>query len=96
MVRKSAPWMCTLDERILEYLRRDLLGTADWISGEMKMNASERRVRERLGMLADAGLVAPLTEDGDLWVLTMTGIEYLDGELDAENQPRPSPRRAGG
>lgn len=50
---------------------------------------SRGRIRERLQMLAGAGLVA--REHRDVYQITRWGKLYLEGEVDAENQPRPRP-----
>lgn len=90
--RQPAEWMCTLDERILEHLQREGWSTARIIERATSMNASRERVTERLLMLTDAGLVAPIFEDSKMYELTGEGQRYLLGKLDAEHQPRPNPR----
>lgn len=52
-----------------------------------EMLVSLGRIRERLQMLADAGLV--WREHEGIYEITTWGQEYLRGELDAKNQPRP-------
>ncbi|SEW10428.1 hypothetical protein [Halobacterium jilantaiense] len=93
-MRKTATWMRQLDERLLEHL-----GEQDWSTPRMlsqhprfeEMQVSRGRLRERLQMLADAGLVWRQHED--VYEITTWGQQYLSGELDAENQPRPRPER---
>jgi DNA-binding FadR family transcriptional regulator len=93
-MRKTATWMRQLDERLLEHL-----GEQDWSTPRMlaqhprfeEMQVSRARIRERLQMLADAGLVG--REHEDIYEITTWGQLYLEGELDAENQPRPRPGR---
>lgn len=90
--RQSAPWMCPLDERIMEILDREGLSSARLIEDLTSMNASESRARERLELLSQAGLVAPLFEDGRMYELTGEGQRYLEGELDAAKHiDRPNP-----
>lgn len=96
MARKSARWMCTLDDRILEYVEKSILATPSQMENTIRFNASERRIRERCDMLQQAGLIAPITEGGDLYVVTIEGRQYLEGDLDAQHQPRPSVQRASG
>lgn len=91
MDRKPARWMCTLDERILEHLGNRSWETPGTISTVPKFNASKSRVEERCEMLAEAGLVAPLYEDTDMYEITSEGEQYLSGELDAGYLPRPKP-----
>ncbi|MCU4716882.1 replication-relaxation family protein [Halapricum hydrolyticum] len=89
MDRQSAHWMKREDERILEFLEEEGLSTASLISREVFESVSMGHVRERLHMLAGAELVGSLTTDRTHWELTQAGQRYLDGDLDAENQPRP-------
>lgn len=81
-----------LDERILEHLEREGWSTASLIEQATTMNASESRTRERLRMLTDCGLVAPIFEGSRMYELTSEGQRYLRGELDAKKhieQPNP-------
>jgi hypothetical protein len=84
--------MCTLDERIIEYVAESILASPSLIASEIRLIASEERVRERCEMLADAGFVAPVHQGDDCYVITQSGQRYLAGELDAEHQPRPKPQ----
>jgi len=88
MDRASAEWMKREDERILEYLDENGLCSARLISREVFEKVSTGHVSERLGMLKYAGLVdrTGLTS----YELTEQGQQYLDGDLDAAHQPRPS------
>lgn len=91
--RRSAPWMCPLDERIMEILDREGWSTARLIEDVTTMDASEDRARERLKLLSEAGLVAPIYENASMYELTGEGQRYLDGDLDAAkhiNQPNPN------
>ncbi|KMT45814.1 hypothetical protein EL22_27320 [Halostagnicola sp. A56] len=92
MSRKPARWMCTLDERILEHLAEDSWSTPRHMSRVMKFDASRGRVKERCQMLSHAGFLAPIFEGSNMYEITSNGQEYLNGRLDAENRPRPSPR----
>jgi hypothetical protein len=92
-MRYPAEWMCPLDERILEILDNEGLGTAEHIEDEVKLWTSVGRVRERCRVLADSELIEPVTDDCELWELTEKGREYLDGDLDARNLPTPSKGR---
>ncbi|MCU4926636.1 hypothetical protein OB905_11695 [Halobacteria archaeon AArc-dxtr1] len=92
MSRKPARWMCTLDERILEHLNDDSWSTPRHMARVMKFDASRHRVSERCWMLAQAGFIAPLFEESKMYEITGEGQQYLEGKLDAENRPRPSPQ----
>lgn len=39
-------------------------------------------------MLSDAGLIAPMSDDAEMYEVTGEGQRYLKGDLDAEHQPR--------
>lgn len=77
--------MCTLDERILEHLEEDSWSTPRYMSKEFRFNASRGRVEERCRKLTQAGLIAPIYEDANLYDITSDGQQYLEGELDAEH-----------
>ncbi|PLK19973.1 hypothetical protein CYV19_12245 [Natronobacterium gregoryi SP2] len=90
MNRKPARWMCTLDERILEHLAEDTWSTPRHISRTIKFHATRRRIKERCQLLVQVGLIAPVVEDSNMYEITHQGEEYLEGELDVENHPKPS------
>lgn len=87
--------MCTLDERIIELVAEDPMASPSIMESVMQFDASQRRIHERCLMLADAGLIAPISDDFEMYEVTSEGLQYLDGELDAEHQPRPSSRVEG-
>lgn len=82
--------MSQLDERIIEHLDDDGWATPATMSRSFCFTASEDRIEERCRALQDAGLVAPLYPDGEMYELTVVGTLYLDGELDAGTLPRRS------
>ncbi len=84
--------MCTLDERILEHLAEDSWSTPKHMSRIFKFDASRGRIEERCQLLSQVGLVAPIFEGSHMYEITGEGLEYLDGRLDVEHRPRPSPR----
>jgi hypothetical protein len=88
-IRKTAQWQWCLDDRILEHLRDDSVSTARQIAIRDGIHATEAQVQERCYVLADAGLVAFLTDDHDFVELTTKGEQYLDGEVDVELYPYP-------
>jgi len=79
------------DERILEFLDAYGLATADLIADEVFKKVSASHVRERLGFLHYAGLVALTGHES--YKLTEAGERYLCGELNARRQPTPTIRR---
>ncbi len=81
--------MCTLDERILEHLEEDSWSTPRFMSKKFRFNASQGRVEERCRKLTQAGLIAPIYEETNLYAITGEGRQYLEGELDAAHQPLP-------
>lgn len=88
-MRYPAPWMIPLDERTLEILQKEGACSPAFIAREVVMFASSGRVRERCKMLADAGLVDPMSEDWEMFELTEEGMRYLKGNLDVRHQPTP-------
>ena len=86
--RLPAHWMVPLDERIIEYLDTERLASPSMIEKEMNFDASEGRIRERCELLTNAGLIAPTYEE--LYEVTTWGQLYLQGEIDAAHQPRPT------
>jgi hypothetical protein len=50
--RLPAGWMCTPDERILEFVEEEPLSGPNLMASVMRFDNSERRVRERRLMLA--------------------------------------------
>lgn len=90
-IRRTATWMEQLDDRILEHVREEDWSTPSIMASRPWFDASERRIRERCRMLADADLIAPIS--GDMVELTTWGLLYLDGEIDAAHQPSPRPSR---
>lgn len=98
MVRRHGDWMCSLDERILEYL-----DTVVWSEPRLMMkfgelNASKSRVEERCQVLARVEFVIPARNDKQpcnarMWELSDAGERYLAGEVDADSRrPLPAPR----
>lgn len=90
--RKSAFWMTQLDERIMEQLQLEGWSTPSILARERGFSASEDHILERCQMLQYAGLIAPIT--GDTYELTIDGVHYLDGKIDARYRPWPTVERA--
>jgi hypothetical protein len=91
MPRNQAEWMCTLDERLIERVAEDSLSSPRHLERTINFNASLGRIKERLAMLTDAGLVAPIYDGAGMYEVTGEGQRYLKEELDAEHLPRPNP-----
>jgi hypothetical protein len=94
--RKTDDWMQHVDERILEYLQSEGLCWPSLLAGEPRVEASRRRLRERMVVLCHVGFAAPMVGDepSDIdhgIVITTLGQEYLRGELDARHH-RPPPK----
>jgi hypothetical protein len=86
-VRRMAQWMVTSDERLLERLEEE-----GWSTPRSLARAVDQPTgitRDRLRLLADAGLVAFATNDYDLVHLTTSGALYLEGERDQAEHPHP-------
>lgn len=89
-IRRTAAWMQQVDDRILEFVRDEGWVTPKILAARPEFqHVSQARLRERCRWLVYAGLLAPIS--GDMVDLTSAGARYLDGDLDASNQPRPRP-----
>ena len=89
--RKSADWMEQLDERIMENLSAEGWSSPTVMASRRGFAATPARIRERCEFLRFAGLV--YSEWDGAYELTTWGELYLEGEIDAEHQPRPSADR---
>lgn len=90
-MRRNAYWMKQQDDRILELLDGEGWATPSLIASEASIDISKGHVSDRLARLQFAGLIAPLWNDS--YEITMDGILYLRGSLDASSLPEPSNRR---
>jgi len=86
--RRSATWMEQIDDRILEHMDDEPWSSPSVMASLTEFSASRARLAERCRLLADAGLIAPVTSE--TYEITTWGMRYLDGEIDAQHQPRPS------
>jgi len=93
MSRKPAKWMVPLDERILEILKAEGWSSPRYIAQKVSLRASVGRVRERCRMLTYAQMIEPLTRQFQNYDITGYGLRYLEGRLDASNQPWPSAKK---
>jgi len=85
--RKSAYWMEQIDERIMVYIYNEGWATPSLLARSRAFSASRGRIRDRLKRLVYAMLVTPIHHD--TFDLTMNGIMFLRGDLDADNLPTP-------
>lgn len=81
-MRRSADWMVICDERILEYLSENETGTPKQMADSSLVRFSRSYITQRCRKLVDYGLLRLL--GNGVYVITDTGEEYLEGELDAE------------
>jgi len=89
-MRKTATWMRQVDERVLEHLNEAGESNPMLMAEHPRfedMGASAGQLRERCECLAEAGMIA--TTGSGWFDITTWGQQYLEGELDAQNQPRP-------
>ena len=86
-VRHNAAWMLACDERLLERLESEGWSTVRSLARAVGLPRGT--TRDRVRMLADAGLVAFATTDRDLVHLTGSGTRYLAGERDQALHPHP-------
>lgn len=91
-LRRSANWMCALDDRILEHLEQENWSSPKIMASRPRFRASQGRFQERCKMLSYAGLIAPIYEEANMYEITGEGQQYLAGDLDAEYLPKPSPK----
>ena len=84
MPRNQAEWMCTLDERLIERVAEDPLSSPRHLERTINFNASLGRIKERLAMLTDAGLVAPIYDGAEMYDVTNKRKCYLKGDPDGE------------
>lgn len=89
LTEQSAKCMIQLDERVLEHIEKQ-----GWMTP--KMMAQKRGFPEYRGVIGDrykrlhyAGFIEPLSEDSEMYGLTVEGRLYLKGDLDARHQPTP-------
>lgn len=83
-MKKSANWMVSEDDRILEYLERE--GPSSWWQVAHDLHLKQRLVRSRFRVLAKADWIAHHDRGGldDHWSLTTWGHGYLCGHVDAD------------
>ena len=81
-MRASADWMSIWDDRILEFISENNGGSVGEIADHELIRVSQAHVSRRCKRLADHSLLRPL--GNGVYMITETGMKYLDGELDAE------------
>ena len=94
-MRRSGDWMVLTDDRVLEYLREHETGSASKMDKSGLIPYSRGYISQRLGKLADHGLVKPL--GNGVYRITERGEAYLDGELNtSEDAPDEIPETDNG
>lgn len=100
-VRARVPWMNEVDDAILEFFEDleestgypvSLPPTAVYVNLVEqldKLDRSSNTVSRRMGKLADMGFLEIVDEKRRYYRITEMGRQYLTGELDAEDIPRP-------
>ncbi|OYR87596.1 PhiH1 repressor [Halorubrum sp. E3] len=88
-MRKSSEWMVIWDDRIMEIIRENGVGSASELADHEVIKREQSTVSRRLNKLADHGLLQRLPNG--VYSLTEEGEKYLDGELSApelDDQPK--------
>lgn len=92
-IRLNDRWQHRLDERILELLSDEPWSTPAIMETELPIRATERQIKERCMMLADAEMIGLDPADNWRCELDTRGELYLEGEVDMELYDTPrSPR----
>ncbi len=86
--------MTQMDEKILEYLHSEGWGTPSVMARSRAFHVSEGHLRDRCKRLEYVGFVESITSS--MYDITMDGILYLHGKLDASHRPTPTPSRVFG
>lgn len=81
-MRYSADWMVLADERILEYILENESSTPKNMEDSGYVRYSRQHISNRCKKLVDHGLLQHL--GNGVYIITDTGEEYLEGELDAQ------------
>lgn len=78
--------MSQIDERILEYLHEEGMGTPSMMERHFRFTASSKRIESRCWALVERELIAPVYHD--MFEISRWGNAYLRGDLDADYLPR--------
>ncbi|WP_282349157.1 PhiH1 repressor [Haloferax volcanii] len=82
-MRKSASWMTIWDDRILEWAVEHDSASASVLRDSGYFQVSRSQITRRLKRLNEKGMLQHL--GNGVYVITPTGEEYLEGDLDAED-----------
>lgn len=74
--------MTIWDDRLLEIIRKDGSGSPSELADSEYIRVSRQHVSRRLKKLSEHGMLDHL--GNGVYVITEKGINYLEGELDAE------------
>jgi predicted transcriptional regulator len=75
--------MTIWDDRLLELIRREGSGSPSELADSKYVRVSRQHVSRRLKKLGEHGMLDHL--GNGVYVITEKGIDYLEGELDAED-----------
>ena len=92
-LRRPGAWQIEPDERLLELLRGEGWTSPETLAAKPNVHLTTWMVERRLRMLADAGLVAPLDRDYDLYYLTTGRVNLSIVPPDGECLQPPFSRR---
>lgn len=74
--------MTLVDDRILEYIHENEIGSPTKMQKEARLRYTPEYVAKRCRVLAEYGLLQPL--GNGVYSITKDGVRYLDGDLDTE------------
>lgn len=74
--------MTLVDDRILEYIDENEVGSPTKMQREARLRFTPEYVAKRCRVLAEYGLLRPL--GNGVYSITKDGERYLDGDLDTE------------
>jgi predicted transcriptional regulator len=75
--------MTIWDDRLLELIRREGSGSPSELADSEYVRVSRQHVSRRLKKLSEHGMLDHL--GNGVYVITDKGIDYLEGDLDAED-----------
>lgn len=86
-MRLSPEWMILVDERILELLEEGGSKLPSQIADDDRIHYGTQHVQNRCVLLADAGFIDNLGRG--VYTITEQGSDYLSGQYDALELPKP-------
>lgn len=86
-LRMAPEWVSQADERILEYFDEQNVATAEMMAKDERVSLNRNYITQRLSLLYGGGLLEK-TGRGT-YRITEAGVEFLQGELDLRDEPKP-------